>query len=207
MFQILEENVRILLKELIDSDSAQKVIDQKFDETQSDNEKHDGLRHSLGVKLKGHIIRGGWFEGRLRGVVLTRDGQEYFADEQKHLGIMQAEKYKWSASQLDGAQADDEPEQSFIIDDALDAQFNIERPILRINERIEIDGGDEKNELLELLSEVKEMLIDINDTRRLPHRKSFANDLRKQKKKHYWFYVAIISLIGQAGLSLIGKNN
>jgi hypothetical protein len=35
MFQILEENVRILLKELVYSDSAQKVIDQNINATSS----------------------------------------------------------------------------------------------------------------------------------------------------------------------------
>jgi len=205
MFQILGGSARVILRKLLNSKDVQKTLDRQFDDCANDHEKHEELKHSLGVLLKGHIIRGGWFDGQLKGVIITKEGQSYFQDEKKHLVIMQAEKYKWSSSNLSEPEIADEVEQNFIAGDALEASFDIENSILLIKERIETDGGENKKELLELLSEAKEMLIDITDTRRIPHRRSFSNDLRKHKQAHHWFYVAIISLIGQAGLSLIGK--
>ena len=65
-------------------------------------------------------------------------------------------------------------------------------------------GGEDKEELHELLDEVKELIENIQSSRAIPKQKKLFEKISNHMEKHGWFYGAVVQLLGTAALGLIG---
>ncbi len=90
-----------------------------------------------------------------------------------------------------------------VIGDVINSSINVDNSIQRIQNMIEEKGDEDKEELLLLLDEFKEILENIEDSRHIPKNKGFMNRLSAHLNKHGWFYAEVVSLLGSVGIKLL----
>ena len=90
-----------------------------------------------------------------------------------------------------------------VIGDVINSSINVDNSVYKIQEMIEKRGGEDKDELLELLEEFKEILENIEQSRHVPRNKGFMNRLSCHLNKHGWFYAEIVGLLGTLGIKLL----
>lgn len=73
--------------------------------------------------------------------------------------------------------------------------------VLNLEKEIEEKGGSDKEELRDLLEEVKELCEGIQVNNPLPKRKKLMEKFSNHMAKHGWFYGEIVSLIGSAAMA------
>ena len=92
---------------------------------------------------------------------------------------------------------------NIIIGDAVNSTFSVDNSITRIQEQIEEHGGEDKEELNELLEEVKELLENIQESRYIPKDKNLFSKLSDHLEKHGWFYGEVVGLLGGTALKML----
>lgn len=83
-----------------------------------------------------------------------------------------------------------------VIGDVINSSINVDNSIQRIQKMIEEKGDEDKEELLLLLDEFKEILENLEDSRHIPKNKGFMNRLSSHLSRHGWFYAEIVNLLG-----------
>jgi hypothetical protein len=78
-----------------------------------------------------------------------------------------------------------------------------ENAVSFIEKEIEEKGGVDKEELRDLLEEIKELCDNIQANKSLPKSKSLMNRISKHFETHGWFYGAIVQLIGTAAMQVM----
>ena len=81
--------------------------------------------------------------------------------------------------------------------------MTIENTISSIEKEIESKGEDDKEELRNLLEEIKELCDNIRANKSLPKSKSLMNRISKHFETHGWFYGAAVQLIGTAAMQVM----
>lgn len=79
-----------------------------------------------------------------------------------------------------------------------DSTLTVDNSIRKLERDIEEYGGDDKEELQELLEEVKELIENIESSRTIPKQKKLHQRLNDHIVRHGWFYGAVIQLLGTA---------
>ena len=82
--------------------------------------------------------------------------------------------------------------------------FTVDNSIHQIEQAIDEKGGEDKEELHEVLDEVKELIENIQSSRSIPKQKRLFEKITHHMEKHGWFYGAVIQLLGAAALGLLG---
>ena len=82
--------------------------------------------------------------------------------------------------------------------------LTVDNSIHQIEQAIDEKGGEDKEELHELLDEVKELIENIQSSRAIPKQKKLFEKISNQMEKHGWFYGAVVQLLGTAALGLLG---
>ena len=82
---------------------------------------------------------------------------------------------------------------------------SVEEVLAEIKKHVASVNGADKQRLLDLLDETKEIIDECNSTRRMPKRKRFFSELSDCYSKYKWFYGAIVALIGRDGFNLLGE--
>lgn len=82
--------------------------------------------------------------------------------------------------------------------------LTVDNSIHQIEQAIDEKGGEDKEELHELLDEVKELIENIQSSRAIPKQKKLFEKISNHMEKHGWFYGAVVQLLGTAALGLIG---
>jgi len=72
-----------------------------------------------------------------------------------------------------------------------------------IKGQIAKSGGSEAQQLNALLSEAVEIIEEIQQTRRIPKRSRFVNELRSVSGNHMWFYQSVMAIVCKAGVDLL----
>jgi len=121
----------------------------------------------------------------------------YFEDKEKALEADKESKLKQiSIGTINASNA------NIIFGDVSNSSLVVDNSISNLKEKIENEGGDDKEELLSLLEEFKEILENIEESRHIPKNKGFTNRLSGHLDKHGWFYAEIVNLLGMVGLKL-----
>ena len=81
--------------------------------------------------------------------------------------------------------------------------LTVDNSIHQIEQAIDEKGGEDKEELHELLDEVKELIENIQSSRAIPKQKKLFEKISNHMEKHGWFYGAVVQLLGTAALNLI----
>lgn len=92
---------------------------------------------------------------------------------------------------------------NIVIGDVINSSFSIDNSLDRLEQEIEEKGGEDKEELKDILEEVKELIENMQDSRHIPKNKGIFSRLSNHLEKHGWFYGEIIGLIGAAALQLL----
>lgn len=69
---------------------------------------------------------------------------------------------------------------------------------------IDEKGGEDAEELHDLLEEVKELIENMQTSRSVPKQKKLFQRISDHMAKHGWFYGAVIQLLGTAALTMLG---
>ncbi len=82
--------------------------------------------------------------------------------------------------------------------------LTVDNSIHQIEQAIDEQGGTDKEELHELLNEVKELIENIEASRSIPKQKKLYQRISDHMEKHGWFYGAVVQLLGTAAFGLLG---
>lgn len=82
--------------------------------------------------------------------------------------------------------------------------LTVDNSIHQIEQAIDEKGGEDKEELHELLGEIKELIENIQSSRAIPKQKRLFEKISNHMEKHGWFYGAVVQLLGTAALGLLG---
>lgn len=92
---------------------------------------------------------------------------------------------------------------NLILGDVVNSNLSIDNSIQRLEREIDEKGGDDSANLKELLDEVKELIENMQESRRIPKNKSLFERLSNHLEKHGWFYGEVIGLIGAAAMQML----
>lgn len=134
------------------------------------------------------------------GVFLTPNGINYFKDKEEYLKEMDEEKKKSKSQNIITINAD---RSNVVVGDVTNSTLSIDNSIHEIEKIIDEKGGEDKEKLLEVLDEVKELIQNIKASRQVPNNKGFVKRLTAHLDNHGWFYAQIVALLGKSVLGLL----
>ena len=82
--------------------------------------------------------------------------------------------------------------------------LTVDNSIHEIERMIDEHGGEDAEELHELLEEVKELVDNMQSSRSIPKQKKLFQRISGHLEKHGWFYGAVVQLLGTAALNMLG---
>lgn len=134
------------------------------------------------------------------GVFLTPNGINYFKDKNEYLKEMDEEKKKSKSQNIITINAD---RSNVVVGDVTNSTLSIDNSIHEIEKNIDEKGGEDKEQLLEVLDEAKELIENIKASRQVPNNKGFIKRLTAHLDNHGWFYAQIVALLGKSLLGLL----
>lgn len=130
-------------------------------------------------------------------VILTPQGVKYFELKENALKRQEEEQKQMSVGNITNYG-------NIVFGNVSNSTLSVDNSIHEIERMIDEQGGEDKEELLELLEEVKELLENIQTSRNVPKQKKLFQRISDHVAKHGWFYGAIVQLLGTATLSMLG---
>ena len=130
-------------------------------------------------------------------VVLTPQGVKYFELKENALKRQVEEQKQMSVGNITNYG-------NIVFGNVSNSTLSVDNSIHELERMIDEQGGEDKEELLELLDEVKELLENIQTSRNVPKQKKLFQRISDHVAKHGWFYGAIVQLLGTATLSMLG---
>lgn len=195
-FNKLTNGTRLLLQELLNANNTSELLQAMFEKA---SEKEVNRLRGMLKELKGNdMISIVWGSGIPTECILNYKAYEYFEREKEYGDQMQ--KNKSTNIHIGTFNANGS---NVVFGDAVNSTFSIDNSVKNIEEKIESQGGEDKEILMQLLNEAKEIVENIGLTRQIPKNKGFINRLSSHLDKHGWFYAEIISLLGTAAISLM----
>lgn len=191
-----EEILKILLKMYDECKSYD--IQATYDEIPQGYQ--NGLTQILDtLKQYGMIFRhiefiGGTFEFSLSPQALT-----YFEDKEKALKLEQEKQIAQNINIQNLTATGSNINFGTITNSTLSAE-NI---IHNLEKQIDELGGDDKEQLKDLLEEVKELCESIKINAPLPKRTNLMTKISNHLEKHGWFYGAVVQLLGTAAMNVM----
>lgn len=93
---------------------------------------------------------------------------------------------------------------NIVFGDVSGSTLTVDNSIHEIERMIDECGGEDKEDLIDILDDVKELLDNIESTRSIPKQKKLFQRITDHLAKHGWFYGAIIQLLGTEVIKMIG---
>ena len=130
-------------------------------------------------------------------VILTQQGVKYFELKESALKRQEEEQKQMSVGNITNYG-------NIVFGNVSNSTLSVDNSIHEIERMIDEQGGEDKEELLELLDEVKELLENIQTSRNIPKQKKLFQRISDHVAKHGWFYGAIVQLLGTATMTMLG---
>lgn len=201
LFNELPENAKKLLKQILKNEAEDKNISE-FLANEIKSDKTDKIvRGIMGSLIENGLINVSWASNTVYNAELTNAGRTYFEREKKYL--KQLEMTKHNSYNIGTINANGS---NLVIGNTVDSNFSIESTVNNIQKEIEQNGGEDKEELQELLQEAKEIVENFENSKMVQPRKGFINRLSKHLEKHGWFYGAITTTLGEAFIKILSGN-
>jgi len=196
MFEKLSNKAEDLLTEILLSDNYQKMLLDRLDANRI--EENNELERLL-IELSDYgLIQILWGDGIPTEICTNNPAWLYFErkdENEQSLKKGQGNKVHIEKFISNGS--------NVFFGDVTGSSFSIDNSVQRIEDRIEKDGGKDKEELKLLLEEAKELVENIVTSRNIPKNKRFFTQLSSHLEKHGWFYGEIVGLIGATTLALL----
>lgn len=121
----------------------------------------------------------------------------YFENKEKALRQQEEERAKITCGNITNYG-------NMVFGNVSNSTLTVDNSIHEIERMIDEQGGEDKEKLLELLDEVKELLENIQTSRNIPKQKKLFQRISDHVAKHGWFYGAIVQLLGTATMTMLG---
>lgn len=87
-----------------------------------------------------------------------------------------------------------------------DSNFNIDNSYQKVESMIEEKGNEDKEELKQILNEVKDYIDNINESKVVSKNTGLFKRIGNHIKKHQWFYQCIVNMLGNAIIAKMSGN-
>lgn len=94
---------------------------------------------------------------------------------------------------------------NIVFGDVSDSTLSVDNSVREIERMIDERGGEDQEELRDILVEVKELLENMETSRSIPKQKKLFQRITEHLAKHGWFYGAVIQLLGTEVITMIGS--
>ena len=195
LFSILVKDEEKLLTDIIEKDNRNDNITEFLQEKIA-NDPKEIFRGMIGTLRNNGLISGSWASNTIWNVKITQAGRSYF--ERKEL---------YNKNTLNNNSTYITATNSTVFTGNItNSNINIDNSISNIQKQIEEKCNDdhEKQELIELLEEAKEIIENFEKTSHIDKRRKFFNKISNHLSKNGWFYAEIVSLLGQTAIKLLG---
>ena len=145
-----------------------------------------------GVAVNSHMWIGSMWE-----ITLTPQGLSYFEDKEKAMEKETVSGYSVNIEKIIATGS------NIVVGNAAGANLSIDNSISNLEKEIEEKGGEDAEELKELLGEVKELIENIEESRHIPKNKGLFAKISAHLEKHGWFYGEVVGLLGTAAMKLL----
>lgn len=201
LFNELPESAKNLLKQIIKNEEDEKSISD-FLANEIENDKTDKIvRGIIGTLVENGLVIVSWASNTVYYAELTNAGRTYFEREEKYmkqLEMTRQNSYNIGTINANGS--------NLVIGNTISSSLSIESKINNIEKEIEKRGGEDKEDLQELLQETKEIVENFQNSKNVQPRKGFINRLSKHLEKHGWFYGAVTTILGEAVIQILSGN-
>lgn len=195
----LPKNAEILLNEILTSKLPKLDIEEKYHLMCKKGVDADEILGILAqLKEKGFIDYGLGGNYELYALKIKNEGKTYFERRKSFLNNMQQQTTTTAASvyNITGS--------NVVFGNAINSTMSIDNSIHEIEKLIDEQGGKEASELKELLAEVKDVIDNMKDAGKVIKNTGLFKRLNQHIQNHGWFYGAVIQLLGQAALMVMG---
>lgn len=93
---------------------------------------------------------------------------------------------------------------NLIFGNVTNSTLSVDNSVHEIERLIDKEGGEDKEELHELLEEIKELIENMQASRSVPKQKKLIQRISDHAAKHGWFYGAVVQLLGTATFAMLG---
>ena len=129
--------------------------------------------------------------------IITPQGFTYFKNKEQALKRNEEEQKHMSVGNINNYG-------NIVVGNISNSTLSVDNSVHEIEKMIDERGGEDKEELHELLEEVKELIENIQTSRNIPKQKKLFQHINDHISKHSWFYGAIIQLLGTATMTMLG---
>lgn len=159
---------------------------------------HDSLSIEFEkLRLYGVISSPCIWIGGMWEATITPQGNEYFKNKEQALKRHEEEQKQMSVGNITNYG-------NIVFGNVSNSTLTVDNSIHEIERMIDEQGGEDKEELLELLEEVKELIENMQSSRNIPKQKKLFQRISDHLEKHGWFYGAIVQLLGTAAMTMLG---
>lgn len=152
------------------------------------------------LKFYGMLADVDFYCGNSWTATLSPDGITYFEDKEKYLKQKAEEEKKSNGQNIININAD---RSNVVVGDVTNSTLSIDNSIHELEKMIDEKGGEDKEQLFEVLDEAKELIENIKASRQVPNNKGFVKRLTAHLDNHGWFYAQIVALLGKSLLGLL----
>lgn len=147
------------------------------------------------LKYSKYIAR---FDQYLDGchITLTPEGINYFEKEDEYMKSNNAPNINIETLYANGSNIN--------FGNVYDSNFNIDNSCNEIEKLIEEKGKDDKEELQQILREVKDYVENVVTLKTISKNTGLFTRIGNHVQKHQWFYQSVISMLGTAIINTMG---
>ena len=199
LFEELPDNAKELLKKLLEVESNNGKLDEILNEEIKNDKTDKIVRGIIGTLKYNGLLNVSWGSGIVSYVELTNEGRNYFEREKKYMEQMEKNNRPFiNIQSLENS--------GFLnMGSITDSNITINNSIEQVKSDIEKNGENDKEELFQVLEEVKDYIDNLKDTKSIAKNTGLFKRIGQHFEKHQWFYSEIVALLGQAILLLMGK--
>lgn len=199
LFEELPNNAKELLKELLLVESDKGQIDELLREKIEKDKTDRIVRGIIGTLKYEGLLNVQWADETVYYAELTNAGRTYFEREEKYME--QLNKLNTPSVNIGNL-----TNSGFLnLGNVIDSNITINNSIEHIEKEIEENGQEDKEELKQLLQEVKDYIDNINETKMLTKNTGLFKRIGEHFAKHQWFYNQVISVLGQVIMKVMGN--
>ncbi|MDF2865757.1 MAG: hypothetical protein K0R72_573 [Clostridia bacterium] len=193
-FYKLPSNSRKFLDELLKAENKEDYINQIRNNPEQEDEINSILRE---LKANG-FINTFFASDEVYKVEINNLARTYFERENEYM----ENRNKQGVSNTYNISNTG----NFVIGDVTNSSLTINSSIEKIEKDIDKNGKEDKDELKEILLEVKDYLETIEKTSTVSKNTGLFKRLTKHFDNHGWFYAEVVALIGQVCIKSMGGN-
>lgn len=199
LFEELPDNAKELLKKLLEGELNNRNLDQILNEELKNDKTDKIVRGIIGTLKYNGLLNVFWGSGIVSYAELTNEGRNYFEREKKYME--QIEKNNRPLINIQNLE-----NSGFLnLGSVTGSNITINNSIEKLKNDIEKNGENEKEELFQILEEVKDYIDNLKNTQSITKNTGLFKRIGQHFEKHQWFYSEIVALLGQAIFLLMGK--